>query len=103
MSLFLLIYPFPLHSRLFYSELQQPLPSQLNLPPRLPFLPSPPRRTNRNPLSQLHFLFYGIPCAGAVVWEVDAGEGAGAEVVCAARYNDTSIHQHTSIVDQDQG
>lgn len=62
---------------------QNTLPSQLNFPCKLTLLPPAFTPTNRYPLAQLCFIFDGFPCARTVVWEVNAREGARAEVVCA--------------------
>jgi hypothetical protein len=62
---------------------QQPLPSQINLLRKLALAPSTLGSANRNAVAEFRFIFYTLPGAGAVVREVDAGEGAGAEVVCA--------------------
>lgn len=73
---------------------QQPLPSQLNLPRRLPA--SIPAFTNANgaSLAQFYFVFDGWEGAGTVVGEMDAGESGGAEVVravCCWRWGSAKI------------
>ena len=65
------------------SNSQQSLPSQLDLACRLPSSITPFTNTNRTALAQLDFIFDGRERAWAVVREMDAGEGGGAEVVCA--------------------
>jgi hypothetical protein len=79
---------------------QQPLPRQLNLLHRLPFLVPAFTSTDRDALAQLDFVFDVFPRAWAVVWEVDAGEGAGTEVFIAvgcsealARYLFRGFHE----------
>lgn len=62
-------------------RLQQPLPRQLDLLCKLAFLPPALTPADRNSLSELDLVFGSLPGAGAVVREVDAGQGAGAEVV----------------------
>lgn len=82
----------PLHYALSYPS-QQSLPRQFNLLRRLPLLPPTLARTYGDALTQLDFVFDSFPGAGTVVWEVDAGEGAGAEVfvaVCCTWINDGS-------------
>lgn len=68
------------------STSQQPLPSQLNLPCRFSCLETSLRDTNCLPIAELELLFvYGMRTR-AVVREMDAGEGIGAEIVCAVCY-----------------
>lgn len=66
-------------------RLQQPLPRQLDLLRELAFLPPALAPADSNALSELNLVFCSLPSAGAVVREVDAGQGAGAEVVRALR------------------
>ena len=58
-------------------------PRKLNFPRRLPsFIPSL-RNTDRTPLPKLNFIFLRGEGAWAVMWKMYAGEGAGAEIICA--------------------
>jgi hypothetical protein len=57
------------------------LPGQLHLLRKLTLLPPTLTATNCDSIAQLGFVFDAFPCAGTVVREVDAGEGARAEVV----------------------
>jgi hypothetical protein len=62
---------------------QQPLPSQFDLLPEFAIGPSSLAPTDGNTITELDLIFYALPGAGAVVREVDAGKGSGAEVVRA--------------------
>lgn len=63
--------------------LQQPLARQLDLARGLAGLEATPGGAYAAALGELELFLVGIPGAGAVVREVDAGEGVGAEVVVA--------------------
>jgi hypothetical protein len=65
--------------------LQQSLPRQLYLLRELALLPAALTSTDSNSISELNFIFGGLPGAGAVVREVYTRERAGAEVVRALR------------------
>ena len=65
------------------AKLQQPLSSQFDLSRCFTCLVAALAGTDCDPLSQLDFILDGWEWAGAVVREMDAGEGAGAEVVRA--------------------
>jgi hypothetical protein len=54
------------------SSLYQPSPSQVDLHPKLALSPTALGSTDGNSVAQFHFVFYALPCAGAVVWEVYA-------------------------------
>lgn len=62
---------------------QQPLPSKLNLPRRLTSLKPSFRYAYLRAFAEFKFIFLCRKGARTVVREGDAGEGGGAEVVCA--------------------
>ena len=65
------------------SSSQQSLPRQLNLPLHLALFEASPRRTYRNAIAELHFVFEIRKRARTVVREVDAGECVRTEVLVA--------------------
>jgi hypothetical protein len=64
-------------------HLQQSLPRKLDLARRLALLEAALGNTHAATLNELDLVLVSVPGAGAVVGEVDAGEGVGAEVVVA--------------------
>ena len=72
------------------SQSQHPLPRQLDLPCGLSLFPASFRNTNGTSVSQLHLILDGLERAGAVMREVNAGEGAGAEIIRTMGYNERS-------------
>lgn len=60
---------------------QHSLPRQLNLPRRLSLFPTSFTDTYRTSVSQLDFIFDSREWTRAMMREVNAGEGAGAEVI----------------------
>lgn len=67
---------------------QQALAGQLDLARRFAGLEAAPGNTNTLSVCELEFVLVAWPCAGAVVREMYAGEGVGAEVigtVCCGR------------------
>ena len=62
---------------------KQALPRELDLARRLPLPEAALGDADAVPLGQLVLVLVGVPGAGAVVGEVDAGEGVGAEVLVA--------------------
>ena len=61
--------------------LQHPLARQLNLSYSLTLFPTSLADTYGTSVSQFHLVFDRWERAGAVMWEVDTGKSAGAEVI----------------------
>lgn len=82
---------FPYDSRCYPFRSKQTLPRQFNLARGFPLLEPAFRNTATLSFCELEFVVGGVPCAGAVVGEVDAGEGVGAEVVVTGGCSDLTL------------
>lgn len=67
---------------------QHSLPRQFNLSRCFALFPTSLTDTYGTSISQFHLVFNGWERAGAVMREVNAGKGAGAEVIRAMGYNE---------------